>query len=142
MIEQFISSNNLPPTFFLGLIPLPFILTLNTIAFFKLRQVRKLSHHHKLKMPPIYRRGLFVNTISFLIFLTPAITEMKIFVTHPKWFYFYMISGMLAIIGQTMVIRGLNAEIVQLLNRRKRTKSVTKKLPKRTVGYRQKARLT
>lgn len=120
MIEQIFSSIHPTPTFFLGLIPMPIILILNIVVFLKLHQVRRLSHHHKLKMPEIYRRGIIVNAISFAIFLTPAITEMRVFVTNPKWFYIYMLSGTMAIIGQTMVIRGLNAEIVAILSRRRR----------------------
>lgn len=120
MIEQIISSIHPTPTFFLGLIPMPVILILNIMVFLKLHQVRRLSHHHKLKMPEIYRRGIIVNAISFAVFLTPAITEMRIFVTNPKWFYFYMLSGALAIVGQIMVIRGLNTEIVAILSRRRR----------------------
>ncbi|MDP4038854.1 MAG: hypothetical protein Q8P54_02750 [bacterium] len=116
--SNFISQINPTPVFWLSLTPLPVIIYLNMLVFHKLMIVRHLSHHHEVKKPKIYKRGIVFNSLSAIFVYLPAIIEWRIFVKDPRWIIFYLIGAFLAIAGLLMVIKGLNIEIYYLSKKR------------------------
>jgi archaellum biogenesis protein FlaJ (TadC family) len=113
-ISQIISQINPTPAFLLSLVPLPLIITLNVIIFYRLVKVHKLSHHHQVKKPSVYKKGLVFNSSSAIFVYAPAVIEWRIFVKDPRWMISYSIGALLSIVGLIMIVKGLNLEINSL----------------------------